>query len=168
MSDERWITVTEAADILRMTARQVNRYGNPPNARLRTKRSGRRVLYLMSDVTALADDLRVDIRPQVSQHPLAAPVSELSNRLRDLADAQRRVEEAIERIEQSGARQLPGPQGATKEELRDLLREVIAEQEATRRKEQEALRSRETRNWSAVIVIMLIALAIIVYFVLTR
>jgi hypothetical protein len=112
--------------------------------------------------------LRVDIRPQVSQHPLAAPVSELSNRLRDLADAQRRVEEAIERIEQSGARQLPGPQGATKEELRDLLREVIAEQEATRRKEQEALRSRETRNWSAVIVIMLIALAIIVYFVLTR
>ena len=42
-----YIPVETAAEILRMTARQVNRYGN--EGRLQTRRAGRRVLYLRSD-----------------------------------------------------------------------------------------------------------------------
>jgi hypothetical protein len=60
-NDETWLTAAQAAKILRVTERQVNRYG--ADGRLRTQRAGRRVSYLASDVARLADELQVDKRP---------------------------------------------------------------------------------------------------------
>ena len=159
MNDERWITVTEAAEILRMTPRQVNRYGN--ENRLHTKRAGRRVLYLLSDVTALADELQVDIRPAPAQSALARPVEEVRDYLQKLVEAQQELERLI---------RIPNPTGPSKEELRDLLREVLAEQEAERQRveqEQEALRSPAKRQipWLTVLIVVLlvIILAVLLY-----
>ena len=159
MNEERWIPVTEAAEILRMTPRQVNRYGN--DNRLRTKRAGRRILYAFSDVTRLADELQVDIRPLAPQSPLARPVEEVRDYLQKLVEAQHELERLI---------RIPNPSGPSKEELRDLLREVLAEQEAERRREaeqREALRSQEQQHipWFNILVIVLLVaiLAAVVY-----
>jgi hypothetical protein len=69
MADEEYITVEDAADILRVVPRQVNRYGNGPDARLRTRKAGRRVLYHRGDVETLADDLGVVNKPQTPRTP---------------------------------------------------------------------------------------------------
>src|SRR5438128_2193501 len=123
----KWLTVNEAAAILRMTPRQVNRYGN--TGRIRTRRAGRRVLYHNIDVEQLADELRVDERPATQPTSLAAPLASLTEQLRDrdqqLAEAQHRLEERLDRIE-AHQRQLPD---TSQEELRRLLSEVIAERE---------------------------------------
>src|SRR6266487_1579767 len=107
MSNERWIDVTEAASILKMTSRQVNRYGN--QGKLRTKKAGRRVLYLLSDVSNLADELRVDIRPTPQHSPLAR-VDEMSDRMQRLAEGQQLVIELMRQIEEAERRRLPAPQ----------------------------------------------------------
>lgn len=167
--DSGWLTVNEAAAILKMTARQVNRYGN--TSRLRTHRAGRRVLYHAGDVAALANELRVDIRPAAAQHPLARPITDMADYVQRLAEAQQRVEESLRRLEESGARQLPGPQGATKEELREMLQEVLAAQERASA-QREALRSREARKQNrillAAVVILFIGLAVVIYIVAMR
>ncbi len=71
MADDEYITVEDAADILRVVPRQVNRYGNGPDARLRTRKAGRRVLYHRGDVETLADDLGVINKPRAPR-PTAA------------------------------------------------------------------------------------------------
>ena len=101
MSDKQnWLTAAQAAQVLKVTQRQINRYG--ALGRLNTKRVGRRVLYLASDVAQLADDLQVDTRP------LPAPRSEggallppeLVRHLADEAESRRRMGERLDRIEQ--------------------------------------------------------------------
>ncbi len=57
MTDEPYITVEDAAAVLHVTTRQVNRYGSGDSPKLRTKRAGKRVLYHREDVEALADEL---------------------------------------------------------------------------------------------------------------
>lgn len=96
---QNWLTAAQAAQVLKVTQRQVNRYG--ALGRLSTKRVGRRVLYLASDVAQLADDLQVDTRP------LPAPRSdggallppELVRHLADEAESRRRMGERLDRIE---------------------------------------------------------------------
>jgi excisionase family DNA binding protein len=57
MSDDTYITVEAAADILQLSTRQTHRYakGTPP--RLRTSRSGKRFLFHQGDVRRLAEEL---------------------------------------------------------------------------------------------------------------
>ena len=76
---EAWMTVEEAAAVLQLTARQVNRYGHGDDARLRTQRVSRRVLYHRQDVLALADELHVALKPKVASVPKAelVPVGEM-------------------------------------------------------------------------------------------
>jgi hypothetical protein len=168
MSDPvKWLTVSEAAAILRMTPRQVNRYGN--TGRIRTQRAGRRVLYHNIDVEQLADELRVDERPHAQPSSLAAPLASLADQLRDrdhqLAESQRRLEERLERIE-AQQRQLPS---GDREELRQLLTEVIAEREAIRQKEQPGMSRIAVGGANTVFLfILLIILALLIYIVLTR
>ena len=77
-----YIPVETAAEILKMSARMVNKYGN--DGRIQTKRAGRRVLYLRDDVEALADELGVDLRPP-PKAPRAdlVPVGEMMEYIRD-------------------------------------------------------------------------------------
>jgi hypothetical protein len=63
---DEYITVEDAADILQVTIRSVNRYGSEPkdNPRLRTRKAGRRILYHRGDVETLAQDLGVANTPR--------------------------------------------------------------------------------------------------------
>jgi hypothetical protein len=58
---QQWLTATEAAEILKMTSRQVHRYGE--SGKITTRRAGRRVLFLGEEVAALADELQVEHKP---------------------------------------------------------------------------------------------------------
>jgi hypothetical protein len=164
---ENWITVTEAAAILRMTARQVNRYGNL--GRLRTRRAGRRILYLAADVATLADELRVDIRPEPTTS-LAVPLRELLQHLqardRQLEDAQQRVEEALARIERqtNQQRQIRDP-AQERAELRELLQEVLAERDQIRQQQRQI----RPIPWGLIIASAALIIGIIaLYLVLTQ
>ncbi len=64
-----------------MTARAVNRYGN--DGRLQTRRAGRRVLYLRSDVEALAAELGVALRPAPRPRAELVPVGQMLDYLRE-------------------------------------------------------------------------------------
>ena len=61
MNDEQWLTADQASQVLKVVPRQVHRYGT--SGRIRTRKSGRRVLYNATDVARLADELQVDLRP---------------------------------------------------------------------------------------------------------
>ena len=89
-TQKKWLTAGEAGRILHMSERQVNRYGAEPkdNPRLTTNRAGRRVLYLASDVYALADELRVDIRP-APQRTTALMPPEMIRHLQEQAEMMR-------------------------------------------------------------------------------
>jgi hypothetical protein len=78
----QYIPVETAADLLKMSARMVNKYGN--DGRLRTKKAGRRVLYVREDVETLAEELAVDMRPP-PKAPRAdlVPVGEMMDYIRD-------------------------------------------------------------------------------------
>lgn len=84
--DEQWLTAGEAARILHMSERQVNRYGT--SGQIRIRRAGRRVLYHPADVSRLADELRVDIRP-APQRTTAVMPPELVRYLQEQADLMR-------------------------------------------------------------------------------
>src|ERR687893_1098488 len=75
-----YIPVETAAELLRMTARAVNRYGN--EGRLQTRRAGRRVLYLRSDVEALGAELGVALRPAPRPRAELVPVGQMLGYLR--------------------------------------------------------------------------------------
>lgn len=61
MSQADHIGAQEAANILRVSARMVYRYGE--DGKLRTIRAGRRILFNHDDVLALADETAADSRP---------------------------------------------------------------------------------------------------------
>jgi len=91
-NDETWLTAAQAAKILRVTERQVNRYG--ADGRLRTQRAGRRVSYLASDVARLADELQVDKRPlpvprQQGDGALISP--QMARYIQEQSEAQKRT-----------------------------------------------------------------------------
>lgn len=58
-----YITAKEAAALLKVSERQVHHYG--VSGKIATVRAGRRLLYNPDDVEALAQQLRVDIKPLV-------------------------------------------------------------------------------------------------------
>ncbi len=74
-----WVTVEEAAAMLRLTTRQVNRYGHGDTPRLQTQRVSRRVLYRRQDVLALAGELNVALKSSVAIVPKSemVPVGEM-------------------------------------------------------------------------------------------
>ena len=80
-NDAEYIPVETAAEILRMTARAVNRYGN--EGRLQIRRAGRRVLYLRSDVESLAAELGVALRPSPRPRSELVPVGQMLDYLRE-------------------------------------------------------------------------------------
>jgi hypothetical protein len=100
MNDETWLTAAQAAKILRVTERQVNRYG--AEGRLRTQRAGRRVSYLAADVARLADELQVDKRPLPvpRQHGDGSLISpQMARYIQEQSEAQRATANRLEGIE---------------------------------------------------------------------
>jgi excisionase family DNA binding protein len=68
-----YITADEAAAILDLSARQVNRYGKGDPPRLRTRRIGRRILYARADVLSLAYEYAMSRTPP-PQKPATSPI----------------------------------------------------------------------------------------------
>ncbi len=99
MSDETWLTAADAAKILRVTERQVNRYG--ADGRLRTQRTGRRVTYLASDVAHLADTLQVEKRPLLLSRKQDNPQipQEMVRYVQEQSEAQKRTADRLDSIE---------------------------------------------------------------------
>jgi len=64
MSDDEYITSEEAAELLQVVVRQVYRYSDGPNARLRSRPAGRRKMIHRGDVEQLARDLGVANKPR--------------------------------------------------------------------------------------------------------
>jgi hypothetical protein len=61
--DAEYITADQAAERLRVSPRQVHRYGEGDRARLRTRKAGRRLLFHAGDVDTLAHDMDVAHKP---------------------------------------------------------------------------------------------------------
>jgi len=102
MSSEEWIPASDAARILHMSERQVNRYG--ADGKIHTRRAGRRVLYLADDVTSLADELRVDIRPAPASRAMIPPelaryIQEQGDLMRAQGESQASIDRRLEAIE---------------------------------------------------------------------
>lgn len=87
MNDEIWLTAADAAKVLRVTPRQVHRYGE--QGQLVTRRAGRRTLFSAASVAKLADDLAVDIRPPAPQSRELIP-PELVEYMQQQAELMRR------------------------------------------------------------------------------
>ena len=97
---DNWLTVEDAAAILRVTVRQVNRYGQGDDPKLRTRKAGQRTLYERSDVEQLARERGAEYVPEPKPEQPGAdlmPPGELFDLVRDLQDklmyASRRVGE---------------------------------------------------------------------------
>ena len=124
-----YITVDEAAAILRLTHRQVNRYGS--DGRIGTRKVGRRVLYLRTDVEALAEELDVENRPAPKQ--AKAELIPMGDMLEYLRERDQRIEE-LQRQVLAAAVELTRAQSQLEQqkqlaEDRDVLLKRIAELE---------------------------------------
>lgn len=102
---EQWLTASEAAQVLKVSPRQVHRYAE--QRQLRTRRAGRRVLFSAASVATLADELAVDVRPppptrQIDERFNSAIVQmdenqrQIRQQLEQQAQGQRQIEQQIE------------------------------------------------------------------------
>ncbi len=71
MTNDEYIGAEEASRMLRVTKRMVYNYGEGDPPKVRTKRTGNRILFARVDVEALAEAMNVDDKP--------APVATSSN-----------------------------------------------------------------------------------------
>ena len=130
-SDSEYISVEAAAETLRMTARQVNRYGN--EGRIQTRRAGRRVLYLRTDVEALAVELGVAHRPAPRPRAELVPVGHMLDYIRErdtrLDDLQKQLLAAAAEI---GRLQQALDQTRLLADQAELLRQRVADLEEER------------------------------------
>ena len=101
-----WLTVEDAASLLRLTPRQVNRYGSGDEPRLRTKRVSRRVLYHSEDVHELAKELNVTLKPHVSQPSKAemVPAGDMLDYIRDRDNQLAQLQGQLNRAAQENGR----------------------------------------------------------------
>lgn len=111
MSEQNeWLTVHDAAAILRVSTRQVHRYAE--ESRLVTRRAGRRVLFNRASVVKLADDLAVDIRPAAQTRDLISPelaryLSEQAEQMRQQGETQASIDRRLAEIERRLAQPPP-------------------------------------------------------------
>ncbi len=94
MTDETWLSVSDAAAILRLSQRQVHRYGVA--GRIKTRRAGARIVYLAADVAALADEMQVAHRPPPRSTALTP---EARAYLAQVQANQQAIEQRLDRIE---------------------------------------------------------------------
>lgn len=146
MTDEPYIQVEEAAAITGLTARQVHRLGE--TGKLRRRRSGKRYLYHLGEVQALAADAAVANRPPPEPRapkqelmPAGQMLEYLRERDNQLEAYQRRLEQAAYELAQLRTElqntKLLADKGAA---LDERMRAVEAERDALRRQLEEIQR----------------------------
>ena len=100
---DTWLTAADAAKVLRVSQRQVHRYGEA--RQLVTRRAGRRTLFSAASVAQLADDLAVDIRPAAQSRELMTPelaryLTEQADLMRQQGETQASIDRRLAAIEQ--------------------------------------------------------------------
>lgn len=98
--NEAYISVEEAADLLRVSTRQAHRYGEQEHGgRLRTRKAGRRTLFHKGDVEALATELGVEYKPTERPKADIVPAGEMLHYIRErdqqLSDVQGQLNRAM-------------------------------------------------------------------------
>ena len=158
---ETYLDAAEAAQVLRCSSRQVQRYAE--SGKLPRRRMGRKDYYSRRMVDMLADDLGVSDLPAPPQPPQIVPSGELLVRVEALTnaliDAERRATTAEVQL-----RQLPPPGESA--ELRANLAAAEAERDALRA---ELGRMTAPRPWYSSPVVWLglaLALALVIVLVL--
>jgi hypothetical protein len=152
VSDDDYISAGDAADLLGVTERQVNRYGLGDPPKLRTRRNGRRVFYLRSDVLALSETLNAG-RPRPGPRPKTEvmPVGQVLDYLRekDAALAQRERELLQLAAELGAVKQELGNKAALidhantqQQRLETAIEELRAERDELKRRLEEAQQQR--------------------------
>ncbi len=145
MDDEdEYITVEEAAEILRVSIRQAHRYGSGPEPPIRTRRAGQRTAFHRGDVLQLAEERGATRTPPPKRSGLElVPQSDLVDHLRE---TQQRLEQALLEIGRLRGvleqRLLPEDEHALRDRLaeaeaeRKILRAELEAERASRRAEE--------------------------------
>jgi len=123
--------------MLRLTTRQVNRYGSGERPRLRTRRVGRRILYHEQDVEELAQELNVTLKPKIAKPktdlvPASEMLEYIRERDRQLGELQSQLNQALLEIGR-----LQGQLQET-QHIRKQLEDVQAERDELREAIQQA------------------------------
>ncbi len=128
MTDEQYITVEDAAEILQVTTRQAHRYGEGEHSRLRTRRAGRRVMFHKGDVEALAAELGVLDQPRPGRpKPDPTSITAILDYLRE-RDAKM---EAVQQQLQQAMHEIGWLQGALElQEFQQRIAELEAERDS--------------------------------------
>lgn len=139
---EAYISVEEAADLLRVSTRQAHRYGEQEHGgRLRTRKAGRRTLFHKGDVEALAIELGVEYKPPERSKTELVPAGDMLQYIRErdqqLSDVQGQLNRAMLEV---GRLQGQLEQRLLPEDA-DTLRHKVAAAEA----ERDALQQRMER-----------------------
>ncbi len=139
MSDEEYISAEHAAKILRVSSRMVYRYGE--EGKLRTVRPGRRILFHIADVHALAEAQDAEHRPAprteiISGDEAIGLIREQQNQLMLLS---RRIGELEGMLSQ---RLLPADEQTLRSRVNELESEITRLQQALEHTQQE-----EKRPW---------------------
>lgn len=165
MSENDYISGQEAADILQVSERTVQRYATGSDRRIRSRKytGSKKLYYLRSDVEALASELGLARTAETVSRPKAEmmPAGEMLNYLRErdqeLKEAQRALAAAMAEI----------GQGRAQLEQRRLLEsrydEVTTERDTLK---QEIGRLRGHRLAAIVVIIMLLAFVAVLAFLL--
>ena len=111
MSEEDYIPGPEAAELLQVSERTVQRYATGNNRRIRSRKytGSKKLFYLREDVERLADELGVArtaetiSRPKAQMMPAGEMLSYLRERDQELRDAQRALSAAMAEIGQNRA-----------------------------------------------------------------
>jgi chromosome segregation ATPase len=118
-ADDEYIPIEAAAEILRRQWRQTHRYAE--QGRIRTKRAGRRVMFLKQDVEALARELNVELSPRPKPLAQLLPASDLLELVIHKDDEIRSLREEISML-QRRLGQMEGEIQASKFLLQDSHR----------------------------------------------
>lgn len=163
--DTDYIPGQEAADILQVSERTVQRYATGSNRRIRSRKytGSKKLYYLRSDVEALADELGLArsaetvSRPKVEMMPAGEMLNYLRERDQELKEAQRALAAAMAEIGQGRA------QLEQRRMLETQYQEVSTERDTLR---QEISRLRGHRLAAIVIIVMLLLFVGVLVFLL--
>ncbi len=144
--EDEYIDAAAAGEILGKSKRQAQRYGEGPDAPVRTRHDGRRVLYHAGDVRALAEQFKEKEHAPRQQRAEMVRFVDVFDYLRE-RDA--RIAQLEEELRHANRRigQLEGAQDTVRL-LRDELATLKGEREAEQQTEQKPEESRRWWPWS--------------------
>ena len=168
MSDNDYIPGQQAADLLQVSERTVQRYATGDNRRIRSRKytGSKKLFYHRGDVETLADELgaarQVETipRPKAEMMPAGQMLDYLRERDRDLHEAQRSLSAALLEIGQARS------ELAKRNQLEGLYQEVTTERDSLRQ-EIGRLRLRSAVK-NTIIVLLVVFLVILVALYLLR